>query len=108
MQHAKISARGEVVAAADVIIDFQVGGGDSEGLGIVVQAPASAGAALEVRGEYPVCAGIRAPATEAYLPGNGGEELVARAQGSDLHTYDLFHLKFVIVVIEPGVQPQEL
>src|SRR5690554_992412 len=100
MQHAKISARGEVVAAADVIVDFQVSSGHGEGVVVVVQAPAAAGTALQVGREHSLCGDVCAPPAEAYLPGNGREELVARAQGSDLHTYDLFHLKFVIVVIE--------
>ena len=42
------------------------------------------------------------------MPGDRCKELVPGAQGAYLDAGDLFHLKFVVVVVKPGVQAQEL
>ena len=108
VEYAQIGAGRSVVTAAQVVVDFQVGGGHGEGLGAGCQSPASTGTALQVGGEYAVGFGVSAAAAEADLPGQWREELVARREGADFHAGQLFNLYFVVVRVKASVQAQEL
>ena len=68
MEQADVSARGSIVAAAQVVVDFQVGGSDGKRLGLMAKAPAAPCAAFEIGGKNPVVASVSAAATKTYLP----------------------------------------
>ena len=108
MEQADVGARGSIVASAQVVVDFKVGGGDGKGLGLVAKAPAAASSALEIGRQDPIVASIRAAATKTYLPGQWREKGVPRAQGADFHAGKLFQLKFVVVGIQARVESEEL
>ena len=108
VQQPDIGARGGIVTTAQVVVDFQVGGGDGKGLGLVAEAPASAGAALKVWGQYPVVACVGTPGTKTHLPGKRRKEGVSGAQRADFHAGELFQLELIVVGIKSGVQSQEL
>src|SRR5690606_27050926 len=108
MQQAEVGTGGEIVAPADIVVDFQIGRSQGKGLCLRAEPPAAASPAFKIGGQYPVCAGVGASAAEADLPGGRGEERIARAQGPNFHAGDLLYLQFMVVVVEPGVQPEEL
>ena len=48
MEQADVGARGSIVASAQVVVDFQVGGSDGKRLGLMPKAPAAACPAFEI------------------------------------------------------------
>lgn len=82
MEQADVGARGSIVASAQVVVDFKVGGGDGKGLGLVAKAPAAASSALEIGRQDPIVASIRAAATKTYLPGQWREKRRSAGSGS--------------------------
>jgi hypothetical protein len=68
VEDAKVGSRCHIVAPTQVVVNFQVAGGQGEGLGAGEDLPAAAGTALHIRCENPLGACIGAAAAEADLP----------------------------------------
>jgi hypothetical protein len=69
VQDTQICARGQVVARAEIVVDFQVGRGNGQRLGVAAKPLAAAGAALKVRYQNPLAvAGVAPAAPETHLP----------------------------------------